>query len=132
PFQQRQPSAQADGDSRGELVRGSNDCQSRSVTDLLTCGDVDAFLVHWHRYEPRSGAQQRPTRSQIAGIFDPNQIARVEQHTRDRVEGALRSRRENDLLWCAVDAACNADMRGNRLAQREVALRALVERDGLQ
>src|SRR6266568_6258297 len=75
PFEQRQPSAQVHGDSGWELMRGSDDCQSRLWRELSPGIDIDALLINWHRYEFCSGGQQCPTRSRIPGIFDPGRIS---------------------------------------------------------
>jgi len=132
PFQQRQPPAQAHGDSGGELVRRGDDGKPRLRAELLPGLDIDALLVNWHRNQFCSGGQECPTCSRIPRIFDPGQVARIQQHARDQVKGALRAGGEDDLFRRAVHATRDADVRGDSFAQRGVAVRVLVEGDGLQ
>jgi hypothetical protein len=79
-------------------MRGRDDGQSRLWTELSPGIDIETLPVNWHRHGLCSGGQECPTRSRIPGIFDPGRISWIKQHTRDQIEGTLRSGGEDNLF----------------------------------
>src|SRR5690606_25968732 len=65
----------------------------------------------------RAGSRKRAAGTEIAGIFEPDGVTRVEQHPHRKVEGGLRTDRDDYLIGSADDATRCADIGGNRLAQ---------------
>jgi hypothetical protein len=57
----------------------------------------------------------------IAGIFNGDAIASINQHARDEIQGLLRAADDDDLRRLAKHCARAAQVHGNRLAQRDAA-----------
>jgi hypothetical protein len=102
-------------------VRGRGVDESRGGREPRAGLHAQALFVERDGDEPRAGGPERALRAEVAGLLDPDRVARVGQDARGEVEGLLRAGDDDHLLGVAAHGARRAEVAGDGLAQRRVA-----------
>src|SRR5579859_2260817 len=126
PFQQCQTATQAHRHPGGELMRGGGRGQARLWTALPPDLHVQSFLIDRHRHQTGTRSKQSTPRTKVAGILQPDGLARIEQRTYSEIKRALRSSCDDNLFRYTAHSTGDANMRGDGLTQRRVSGRWLV------
>ena len=121
PLQERETAHQAHRHAERKLI-GGRDVRQARVRCLPRCrGDVEALTVHADGNDPGARLRERAARARIPGFFEPDAIARVEQHTADHLQSTLRARDDEHLIGDAGRAAGCLHVFGNGLPQIDAA-----------
>jgi hypothetical protein len=89
PAEQRQAPRHRQCHAGWELMRGRDEGGARPRRLAEPGGDDHPLAVDGHRMRPHLGQQQLRQRQRVAGILDPDLIARCQQHADGDVEGLL-------------------------------------------
>ena len=76
-------------------------------------GNVEALGIAEHRNRHGAGGQQRPAAGDVAGVFHPGGIARIEQQLRGNAQRLLRAGGDDDVRGVGQQAACRGEMGGD-------------------
>ncbi len=120
--QPRQPPFQAERRAGGILVRRGQVNKPRRAVGRRH----RSLLVDRHAGNARAGVEKSVMRARIAGVFHPHFFAIIQQQQRQHLQRLLRTGQHNNLLRCAAHAARLRQISGERLTQRQPALRIAV------
>ncbi len=105
------------------MVRGRDVHQPRVARDRV---DDQALRIHGYPGHPRPQRREQSSRRCVAGIFDDDAVAGGHQCTRHDVDRLLRAVRDDHVVARRDDAAGDADVPGDRLAQPAVSRRVRI------
>ncbi|MNC52769.1 hypothetical protein D3C75_1021360 [compost metagenome] len=92
---------------------------------------VDALFIDAQGYDPTAQGLECNARGNVARVFHPDIVLRVEQQHAQQIERLLGTRNNHDLFCVAFDAACVIDVCGNFLAQGKQPFHFAVAKHGL-
>ena len=98
----------------------------RAVLSARRGGDVETVPVDRQWHDPRLGGAQDVDGGAVARVFDPGDVAGVEQHAGREAQPLLRPGGHHQLLGAAAHAAGGREIFGDRLAQPRLALRVAI------
>ena len=84
---------------------------------------IQTISIDRYGQEARAGGAKHFSRALVAGVFNGDAIAPLDQHACHQVQGLLRAADDDDLRWVAEHGARAAQVHGNRLAKRDAAAR---------
>ena len=87
---------------------------------------VEALRVDGDRTKRDAGRRQRPARHRVAGILDPDLVARRKQHPYRNVDRMLGARGDDDLLRARAHAARGAEIIADGAAQLRQSARVRI------
>jgi hypothetical protein len=117
PGEQLEPPRHRQHDAERILVRGSDEGGAGSWRRTPARAHVEALRVDGDGTQRDAGRRQRPARHRVAGILDPDFIARRKQHPYGNVDRVLGARGDDDLLRARAHAARGAEIIADGAAQ---------------
>jgi hypothetical protein len=118
PGEQRQPAAEAHGDSERELPRGRDEYQPRVRRASQTLSNVESLGIDGHRDDPGAGSQESAACADVPRVLEPHLVPGVEEDAAHEIECLLRSGGDEDLIRRAADASRARQVLRNRAAKR--------------
>jgi hypothetical protein len=120
PGQQLEPAGQAHGGAPGILVRRRDHGQTCVVGQRPAGRHRKTLFVEGDRHQAGTRGAQGAAQTRIAGLFDPDGIAGLQQHPGYKVEGRLGAGGDEHLFGRTGDTAQAAQIGGNGRPQRQV------------
>jgi hypothetical protein len=105
PVQQLKPTRSAHGYAQGKLVRRCDESSAGVAAKLDASRDIETLGVDGNGDDVAASGKEYVARKPIAGLFQPDGIARIEEDTSGEIESLLRATDDHDLLRVATNAA---------------------------
>ena len=117
PVQELEAPRSAHGYAERILVGGSNESGTSIAAKLDASGNVETFGVDGNGDDIAASGKQNVTGKPVAGLFEPDGIAGIEEDTSGEIESLLRATDDHDLLRVAANAARGAEINGDDFAE---------------
>src|ERR1700739_3345737 len=98
-------------------MRRRDDHEPRAPRLRESLRNAHSIRIDTNRHERRAEGAQGVAHRRIAGILDPDLIARLEQYARRQIKSALIAMGDQDLMPSAIDGARFRQISGDSLAQ---------------
>jgi hypothetical protein len=121
PAQQFQPARKRHRDPERKLVRRRDKCHARVRRLPHPFFNLDALAIDRNGHHAGTGGNECAIGSNIAGIFEPNRVSRIQQHARRKVECLLRPVDDEYLFRITGHSTCTLKIGSNGRAKRRIA-----------